>query len=350
MGKNLYVNTKINRTWRLKVSDIHELYIEERGNPQGIPVVYLHGGPGGSIGEDSARFFDPTYYRVILFDQRGCGKSTPFAELRENDMFALTHDVEKIRQFLNIESWHVFGGSFGSTLALTYAINYPERCKSLVLRGIFLGREDDIYWLSQAGASYYYPEQFKFYRDLIPPAKRHDLVRAYYEIFTGDDSTLQAIAAKRWSSWEYSVIFLESRLTDLPSEADQASPEDVALARLECHYFVNKMFWSLFAADAEQGAGAGDNQSASASEAGVAAMADDQYILNNCDKIKDIPTYIVHGRYDMDCRPSGAYTLHTQLPKSKLWFTHAGHSSSEIETREKLVQIMDELKLHADEA
>lgn len=325
MGKSLYINTKINRTWRLPVSDVHELYIEERGNPKGIPVVYLHGGPGGCIGEDSARFFDPDFYRVILFDQRGCGKSTPFAELKDNNMFALTHDVERIREFLNIDAWYVFGGSFGSTLALTYAINYPERCKALILRGIFLGREDDIYWLSQAGASYYYPEQFKFYRDLIPPAKRHDLVKAYYDIFTGDDTTLQAIAAKRWSSWEYAVIFLESRLTALPSEADQAAPEDVALARLECHYFVNKMFWSLFGAK------------------------DDQYILNNCDKIEHIPTYIVHGRYDMDCRPSGAYTLHTQLPNSKLWFTQAGHSSSELETREKLVQIMDELKLQADE-
>lgn len=321
MAHNVYMNSKINQSWMLQVSDIHQLYIEERGNHDGIPVVYLHGGPGGCIGDDSARYFDPAYYRIILFDQRGCGKSLPFAELKDNNMWELVQDIEKIRQFLQIDKWHVFGGSFGSTLALTYAINYPNRCLSLVLRGIFLGRQDDIYWLSQAGASYYYPEQFAYYRDLIPPRNRGDLVKAYYDIFTGADATLKSIAAERWSSWEYSVIFLESRITTLKHEADVATPEQVALARLECHYFVNKMFWHLF-------------------------DSDDQYILRNVDKIKDIPVYIVHGRYDLDCRPSGAYTLHTQLPGSKLWFTLAGHSSAETETRERLIQIMDELKLN----
>ncbi len=322
MGHNVYVNTPINNSFYLRVSDVHELYVEERGNPNGIPVVYLHGGPGGCIGEDSARFFDPAYYRVILFDQRGCGKSRPFAELKDNNLYELVHDIEKIRRHLKIERWHVFGGSFGTTLALTYAINYPETCMSLVLRGIFLGRMDDIYWLNQAGASYYYPEQFSYYRDLIPPRERGDLVAAYYKIFTGNDETLKAIAAKRWSNWEASVVCLERKITILPNEADVTSPEQVALALLECHYFVNKMFWNLFGA------------------------TDDQYILHNVEKIEHIPTYIVHGRYDMDCRPSGAYTLHTQLPKSKLWFTQAGHSSSEKETRERLVQIMDELKLN----
>lgn len=139
MGHNVYVNTPINNSFYLRVSDVHELYVEERGNPNGIPVVYLHGGPGGCIGEDSARFFDPAYYRVILFDQRGCGKSRPFAELKDNNLYELVQDIEKIRKHLKIERWHVFGGSFGTTLALTYAINYPEPCMSLVLRGIFLG-------------------------------------------------------------------------------------------------------------------------------------------------------------------------------------------------------------------
>ncbi len=307
-----YLNTEPYQNHFLKVSELHTIYVEECGNPDGEPVVFLHGGPGGSISEKSRRFFDPNYYRVILFDQRGCGKSTPFAELKENDIFHLVEDMEKIREYLNLSKWYVFGGSFGSTLALTYAIAYPKRVKSLILRGIFLGRDEDIKWLYQEGASYLFPDVFEPFKEHIEEHKQTDLVSAYYEKLTDKDENVRKAAAKKWSDWEGSIVTLLPP-TDLGKDCTQ---QDVSLARLECHYFANHMSWE-----------------------------DDNYILNRVQKIQDIPTYIVHGRYDVDCRPSGAYELHKRLAKSVLTFVDAaGHSPYEEGIMNRLLEIMEELK------
>lgn len=307
-----YLNIEPYRTHFLKVSDIHEIYVEECGNPNGEPVIFLHGGPGGCISEKSRHFFDPDYYHIVLFDQRGCGKSTPFAELSENNIFHLVEDMEKIREFLNIESWHIFGGSFGSTLALTYAISHPENVKSLILRGIFLGRKEDIDWLYQEGASYLFPDVFEPFRNYIEEGRRHELVRAYYEKLTSEDESVRKAAAKRWSTWENSIITLLPP-DPLPSEC---TDYDVSLARLECHYFVHNMSWD-----------------------------DDNYILNRVKNLSHIPTHIVHGRYDVDCRPSGAYELHKALPGSTLVFVDAaGHSPYEEGMMQRLLAIMEELK------
>ncbi|MDO4792653.1 MAG: prolyl aminopeptidase [Filifactor alocis] len=307
-----YLNTEPYRTHRLKVSELHTLYVEECGNPDGEPVVFLHGGPGGCVSEKSRRFFDPEYYRIVLFDQRGCGKSTPFAELEENNIFHLVEDIEKIRSYLGIESWYVFGGSFGSTLALTYAISHPEYVRALILRGIFLAREEDILWLYQEGASYLFPDVFEPFREHIAKDRQDDLVGAYYEKLTHEDEEVRRAAAKKWSDWEGSIITLLPPAT-LPKECTNY---DMSIARLECHYFVHRMSWN-----------------------------DDNYILNRIDRISKIRTYIVHGRYDVDCRPSGAYELHKALPNSELTFVDAaGHSPYEEGMFDKLLSIMEELK------
>lgn len=307
-----YFHTEPYQTHYLKVSDLHTLYIEECGNPNGETVVFLHGGPGGYISEKSRYFFDPDHYRIILFDQRGCGKSTPFAELAENNIFYLVEDMETIRKHLNISKWHIFGGSFGSTLALTYAISHPKAVKSLILRGIFLGRKEDIDWLYQEGASYLFPDVFEPFRNHIEENRRHELVRAYYEKLTSTDENVRKAAAKRWSTWENSIITLLPP-DSLPSEC---TDYDVSLARLECHYFVHNMSWD-----------------------------DDNYILNRVKNLSHIPTYIVHGRYDIDCRPSGAYELHKALPDSTLFFVEAaGHSPYEEGMMQRLLQIMEEIK------
>ncbi len=312
MSSKGYFNTPVNTSYMLPVSDLHSLYVEEHGNPNGIPVIFLHGGPGGCISEKCARFFDPDFYRVILFDQRGCGKSTPFAELKDNNMDSLVEDIEKIRSHLHIERWHVFGGSFGSTLALAYAIKHPEPVKSLILRGIFLGRDEDIQWLYQEGASYLFPDNFEPFKNHIEESKRDDLVSAYYEKLTHPDEAVRKAAAKKWSDWEGGIVTLLPP-TNLKAEC---TDYDVSLATLECHYFVNHMFW--------------DN---------------DNYILDNIGTIQHIPTYIVHGRYDVDCRPSGAFQLHKAHKKSSLSIINAsGHSSSESLLFKRLVEIMDELK------
>ncbi len=283
----------------LKVSDKHEIYYEQVGNPDGAPILFVHGGPGGGISPKSRVFFDPEYYRVILFDQRGCGKSKPFALMEENTTWDLVEDINKLRAFLGIDRWTVFGGSWGTTLSLIYAIEYPEQVKALILRGIFLSRQEDIDWLFEEGCSYIYPEEHERFASLIDESKRGNLVNAYYELLMSDDETIHLEAAKRWSGYEGNVVCL------IPDKAVQDEFEEphkaIALARAECHYFYHHSF-----------------------------LKDDNYILNNCDKIAHIPTFIVHGRYDIDCRLSGAYQLHKKLPKSELKIIQdAGHSSFE---------------------
>ncbi len=293
---------------------ILSIYFEQVGNPAGKPIVFVHGGPGGGISEKSRVFFDSEYYNVILFDQRGSGKSRPFACMEENTTWHLVEDMEKLRKHLNIDKWVVFGGSWGSTLSLIYAINHPDVVKGLILRGIFLSRKEDIDWLFQEGCSYIYPDAFEKFAGHIDEAKRDDLVSAYYELLMSEDENTAMAAAKVWSAFEGSVVNL---VPDEETISDFSEPEKaLALARTECYYFYNDSF-----------------------------LKDDNYILNNTDKIKHIPTVIVHGRYDVDCRVSAAYELHKKLPDSKLIITQkSGHSSFEPENLEALRQATEAFK------
>lgn len=286
-------------SFKLPVSDIHTLYVEEVGNPKGKPVIFVHGGPGGGIDESHRRFFDPKIWRVILFDQRGCGKSTPFGELKENTTFDLVADMEKIRASLSIGSWHVFGGSWGSTLALSYAIMHPTLTKSLVLRGIFLVRKQEIDWFYQHGASIYYPEEWEKFLAPIPEAERGDMVKAYHKRLNSSDPEVVRTAAVAWSAWEGATSKLKKNEKMVSSFSDDHFA--YAFARIENHYFINGAFFK-----------------------------EDNWILNNVDKIQHIPGIIVQGRYDMPCPPVSAYQLHKKWPKSELIIVEeAGHSASE---------------------
>jgi proline iminopeptidase len=292
----------------LKVSDLHTIYFEEAGNPQGKPVIFVHGGPGGGIDASYRRFFDPKLWRVILFDQRGCGQSTPAFELKENTTWDLVEDMEKLRTKLNIEKWSVFGGSWGSTLALAYAITHPDRVLDLTLRGIFLLREKEIKWFYQEGASFIFPDAWVKYLEPIPENERHDLVAAYYKHLTSPELSVRSAAAKAWSIWEGST----SKLYTDPEFIKRFGGDDFAMAfaRIECHYFINKGFFK-----------------------------EDGWLLKNVDKIRHIPTWIVQGRYDVVCPATSAYELHALWPESQLFIIpDAGHSASEPGTKSKLIE------------
>lgn len=281
----------------LKVDRTHTLHVEECGNASGVPILFLHGGPGGGCIADHRRFFNPDVYRIILFDQRGCGRSTPHAELTDNTTDHLIVDIEKIREELNITQWHVFGGSWGSTLALLYACRYPKNILGMILRGIFLGRKQDYKWLYHDGACRIYPDYWEDFLSVLPASKRKDVVTSYYEILTGDDEITRMAAAKAWSLWESRCSTLE------PSpKLEKAYTEPriaLSMAKIEAHYFVNKLFIK-------------------------------KAILADIDKIKDIPGVIVHGRFDMVCTLDNAYELHKAWPNSKLRIIRdAGHSAAE---------------------
>ena len=237
-GKSsLYPDIEAHRTGRLKVSPVHELYYEESGNPDGKAVVFLHGGPGGGTEAKHRRYFDPAVYRIVLFDQRGCGRSTPFASLVDNTTWHLVSDIEMLRAHLGIEKWQVFGGSWGSTLALAYAETHPERVTELVLRGIFLLRREEIQWFYQQGASWLYPDAFEEYIGHIPAAEQGDLLHAYYKRLTSADPAVQTAAAKVWSVWEGRTSCL---IPNAELIARTAGDEfALAFARIESHYFVN---------------------------------------------------------------------------------------------------------------
>ncbi|CAM3541271.1 prolyl aminopeptidase [Erysipelothrix anatis] len=300
-------------TQYITTEDGQELAVYIKGNPEKPAVIFLHGGPGGRISEASFSFFDLNEWFVIAFDQRGCGNSKPFATLENNTPQAGVADIARIAHTLGISKWTVFGGSYGSTLALLYAIAYPDAVKALVLRGIFLGREEDVAWLYQEGASYFYPIEHEGFKKMIEPSKRHDLVSAYYEIFTGDDVDLKRRAAFAWSRWEGSLVRL---VPDLSVQTDPITDADISLATLECHFFANKMFWN-----------------------------DDNTILNHSAQIAHIPTFIVHGRYDVDCRVSAAYELHEALSGSELHIVEAaGHSPYDVPMHDRLTTIMAQLQ------
>ena len=311
MLRDFYPEIEPFKTHRLKVSDLHDLYIEEAGNPQGKPIVFVHGGPGGGVSPEHRRFFDPKVWRIILFDQRGCGKSLPFSELKDNTTWDLVADMEKIREMLNIDQWTVFGGSWGSTLSLAYAISHPEKVKGLILRGIFLLRKLEIDWFYQEGASYIYPDAWDKYLAAIPESERHDLVSAFYKRLTSTDPKVRSAASKAWSIWEGST----SKLMTDPKFIDHFGGDAFAdaFARIECHYFVNKGFFK-----------------------------EDGWLLKNAPKIAHIPTWIIQGRYDVVCPAKSAWELHKAMPGSILFITpDAGHAAAEPGNKSKLIEATD---------
>jgi proline iminopeptidase len=301
------------KTGQLAVSSLHNLYFEQSGNPQGQPVVFLHGGPGGGTDSDHRRYFNPEHYRIILFDQRGCGKSTPHAELRENTTWDLVQDIEKIREHLGISQWHVFGGSWGSTLALSYAVTHPDKVKSLVLRGIFLCREEELKWFYQEGASWIFPDTWDRYWNFIPENERSQMMQAYYKRLTSDHPQVRLEAARVWSQWEAatSKLFVDPKMIEDFGEPEKA----LAFARIECHYFINKAFFES-----------------------------NDYLLKQAHKLKKIPGIIVQGRYDVVCPAKSAWDLHQAWPESQLKIIpDAGHAASEIGTRSALIEATDQM-------
>jgi proline iminopeptidase len=309
--RELYPEIEPYSTGFLKVSDLHTIYFEEVGNPKGKPVVFLHGGPGGGINSTYRRFFNPQKWRVILLDQRGCGKSTPFAELKENSTWDLVSDIEKLRNHLSIDKWAVFGGSWGSTLSLSYAITHPTSCTKLFLRGIFLIRKKEIDWFYQDGCSKIYPDAWEEYIKPIPLEERSDFVKAFYKRLTSEDKVVRKTAAKAWSIWEGSTSKLIPD-TDIISRFGDDEFAD-AFARIECHYFTNKGFFP-----------------------------EDNYLLNNIDKIRHIPTVIVQGRYDVVCPAESAWELHRAFPEADFHLiADAGHSLSEKGITSKLIEYTD---------
>lgn len=307
MRIGLYPEIKIYAAHSIEVDSPHVLHVEECGKPDGLPVVFVHGGPGAGCEAYHRRFFDPNVYRIVLFDQRGCGKSTPHAELQGNTTQALVQDMETIRAHLNIDKWVVFGGSWGSTLGLVYAETYPERVLGLILRGIFLCRDDDISWFYQDGAGRLFPDYWEQYLQPIPPDERSDMVRAYYKRLTGPDEIARMSAAKAWSIWEGRTATLEPRQSVVDHFAHPHTA--LSLARIECHYFMNNSFLE-------------PNQ-----------------IVRNASRLKSIPGVIVHGRYDVVCPIDQAWALHQAWPEADLKIIpDAGHSATEPGTVDALVR------------
>jgi proline iminopeptidase len=295
----------------LPVSEIHTIHYEQAGNPEGQPVVFLHGGPGGGIIPDYRRYFDPLVYRIVLIDQRGSGLSRPHASLEQNTTWDLVEDIERVREHLGIDSWQVFGGSWGSTLALAYSQTHPSRVRQLVLRGIFLCRPKEIKWFYQEGANWIFPDVWEQYVNVIPPEERGDMVTAYYRRLTSDDAAIRLEAARAWSVWEAST----SKLTpDAKLIEDFGDPEfATAFARIECHYFMNNCFFDT-----------------------------DNYLIENVDKIRSIPAVIVQGRYDVVCPITSAWELHRAWPEADLRIIgDAGHSASEPGIIDALVSATD---------
>ena len=309
--RGLYPPVEPHRHGLLAVGHGHEIYWEECGNPEGKPAVFLHGGPGAGCDTRARRFFDPARYRIVLFDQRGCGRSRPHASLEHNTTWDLVADMEQLRVHLGIERWQVFGGSWGSTLALAYAQAYPTRVTELALRGIFLLRESELDWFYQQGASALFPDRWEAYAEPIPEQERGDLMRAFHRRLTGADRTAAIAAARAWAVWEGSTSFL---LTD-DDNVRKWGEDDFALAvaRIECHYFVNGGFLR------------GENQ-----------------LLDDVGRIRHIPAVIVQGRYDVVCPMTTAWDLHRAWPEADFRVVpDAGHSAFETGMTDELVRATD---------
>jgi proline iminopeptidase len=309
--RELYPDIEPYDSGTLRVDDRHTLYYEQCGNPDGKPVVMLHGGPGGGCNARMRRFHDPAKYRIVLFDQRGAGRSTPHADLVDNTTWHLVADIEQLRERLGIERWQVFGGSWGSTLALAYAQTHPQRVTELVLRGIFMLRRWELAWFYQEGASRMFPDAWEHYLAPIPEHERGNLIAAYHRRLTSDDEATRLEAAKAWSIWEGGTSYLHIDPDYATSHGDPAFA--LAFARIENHYFVNGGFFE----------------------------AEDQ-LLRDVHRIADIPGVIVQGRYDVVCPAQSAWELHKAWPKAELVITPAsGHSAFEAENVDALVRATD---------
>ena len=309
--RTLYPEIESYATGQLQVSTLHALYYEQCGNPQGKPVVFLHGGPGGGCNARCRQFFDPAAYRIVLFDQRGCGRSTPHAELRENTTWDLLADIERLRAHLGIEQWQVFGGSWGSTLALAYAEAHPEHVTELVLRGIFLLRRWELEWFYQRGCDALFPDAWEKYLEPIPPTERGDLISAYHRRLTHEDAAVRLAAARAWSVWEGATSFLYQDPAHI--ESSSADAFALAFARIECHYFVNGGF-----------------------------LKQDDQLLQEVACIRHIPATIVQGRYDVVCPLRSAWDLHRVWPEAMLEIVpDAGHSAFEPGNTDALIRATD---------
>ncbi|KAK9775221.1 putative Proline iminopeptidase [Seiridium cardinale] len=314
----LYQKFDVNKSGHLDVSSVHSIYWEDCGAPSGVPIVYLHGGPGGGIEDSDRQYFDPSHYRSILFDQRGSGKSTPHASLEDNTTWHLVEDIEKLREHLGVEKWIVFGGSWGSTLSLAYAEKHPDRCLGLIVRGIFTLRREELLWYYQQGANFLFADHFDDYASVIPEEERGDMMQAYYKRLTGDNEEEKLKCADAWSRWEMST----SKLIVDPSYIAKAdSPEwALAFARIECHYFVNGGW-----------------------------MKDGQ-LIDDAHKIKHLPIVIIQGRYDVVCPPKTSWDLYKALGGKEnknveyKIIGDSGHSAHERTIEEALVDAADKFK------
>lgn len=293
----------------LDVGDGHELYVEECGNPQGIPVVFLHGGPGAGVNPLHRRLFDPQAFRIILYDQRGAGQSRPFAHVHNNTTWHLIADLERIRQFFGIEKWLVFGGSWGSTLGLVYGISHSERCLGFILRGIFLGTKSEIDWFLQ-GMRHFFPEAWQHFIDGLDGDERRDILKSYHRLLMSNDENVVKKAAEHWGAYENSCATLKAELREGGELA-------VSLARLEAHYFINNCFLA------------------------------ENFIMNNIGAIRHLPSFIVQGRHDVICPPQVAYNLANIWDGAKLEIVDtAGHSTFEPDLLSKLLLAVDRMKEH----
>ncbi|CAN6337097.1 unnamed protein product [Urochloa humidicola] len=312
--KDLYPLVEPYDTGFLKVSDIHTLYYEQSGNPQGHPVVFLHGGPGAGTSPANRRFFDPEFYRIVLFDQRGSGRSTPHACLEQNTTWDLVADIEKLREHLDIPEWQLFGGSWGTTLALAYSQKHPDKVTGMVLRGVFQLRKKELDWFYEGGAAAIFPDAWERFRDFIPEEERNCFIAAYSKRLTSSDPTVQIEAAKRWTTWEMMTAHLIHNNDDINlGEDDKFS---LAFARIENHYFMNKGY-----------------------------LPSDSYLLDNVDKIRHIKAFIVQGRYDVCCPMMSAWDLHNAWPEAELKVvSDAGHSAYEVGNAAELRSATDKLR------
>ena len=297
----------------LSVGQGHQVYVEQCGNPNGIPVVVLHGGPGGGCSPSMRRYFDPAIYRVVLFDQRGCGRSRPHASVTDNTTWHLVADIELIRKTLGIEGWVVFGGSWGATLSLIYAQSHPEAVRHLVLRGVFLMTQSELDWFYGGGAGKFWPEVWARFVDLIPSAERDDLIAAYHRRLFSGDLVQEQRYGRAWAAWENALASINSAGNAGEGPAEYAR----AFARLENHYFTNAGFLEF-----------------------------DGQIMEHVSRIAHIPGVIVQGRYDMICPPTSAYALAQKWPACELKMVrNAGHALSEPGISAELVRAMDRISL-----
>lgn len=300
------------RTGFLDVGSGHKIYWEESGNPKGLPVLFLHGGPGSGTDPSHRCYFNPQGYRIILMDQRGCGKSTPHSSLIDNTTWHLVVDIEKLRKELKIEKWVVFGGSWGSTLSLAYAESHPEQVLALIVRGIFLGRKKELRWFYQFGAHHLFPDEWEKYIDPIPENERGDLIGAFYRQLTSSDEAVRRRAASAWSAWEGATLKLifDPNLFLQFTEGKNAD----AIARIECHYFIHHCFFKT-----------------------------DNWLIENVDRIRKIPGIIIQGRYDVICPMESAWELHLAWPEAQFEIIKdAGHAASEPGITDALIRATDE--------